>query len=745
MRATWQVVALSALGLVLALFALLQVVPALDITFHQPIFHFYIVTYISFSAAVVAWLVIASVGASAAPRHRLFGLAFAAMGSLFFLHGLTTPGALIASFNPAVAWSAWLTLLVGAAFFALSAHLAPEAPVEGWERQWRRIVLASIGAYLAYAAIVAFAPDWLTAVERLAQPWHTKVLFGATFVLWWIAALRLWRDYRRGAVHFDGLMALTAALLACASISMYLFPIWHLSWWAYHVLLLIGFTLTMIGLWRTYEHSRTFRLTSYFAAASLIVIAALALGISELSARVSSGDFISYIETENISRAASLARTLALEMPALRPAQTVGQIAQDHRIQAWLGQQLAASEGFMDFAIYDLHGRVVYKAGPGRLSHDAPASGIYADNAHAMPVSPPTLEAQISPEDLERWFNRVALGETISEVEQRIAPGASEPVTVLETYVPVFPADGVAGQTPPVAVLELVRSIPELENRAIAVRVRTVTVTGLAMTVLFLLLLGIVRRADKLIQTRTQELERANAELKRSEALRNDLTQMVVHDLRSPLSAVFANLSLLGKALARPDLAEQRARFLMNVRRSSQAMANLIDTLLDINRMEAGELHLNRQPAAILDLLQAGVEQAAALAEQQDKHISIEASPDLPPVMIDRDLIGRVIHNLVHNALKHTGAGGHITLAACAQNNHLVVSVRDDGEGIPPEYHAHIFEKFVQVNKTARNGSGLGLAFCRLAVEAHGGRISVESQPNQGSTFTFTLPLQPGA
>lgn len=745
MRATWQIVALLALGLIIALFALLQAVPALDVTFHQPIFHFYIVTFIAFTAAVVAWLVVASVGENAAPCHCLFGLAFAMMGSLFFLHGLTTPGALIAGFNPGVTWSAWLTLLVGGAIFALSATLAPEAPPRGWEQQWKRILLAAIGAMLAYAAIVFFAPGWLMAIERLTQPWTTKLLFAATFALWLVATIRLWRTYRRGGARLDGLMALTAALLACASISMHFFPIWHLSWWAYHILLFIGFTLTMVGLWRTYERRRTFRLTSYFAAASLIVIAALALGLSELYARLSSDDFIRHFEAENATYAANLARSLALEIPAFRSAQAVTQIAQDPQLQAWLRQQQATSESLLDFIVYDLHGRVVFRADPSLLGGDAPASGIYADRAHTMPAPTPVPEAQIGPEALEHWFNRVALGEAISEVEQRILPGASEPVAVLETYAPVFPAAAVAGQTPPIAVLELVRPIPELEGRIIAVRARTVTTTGLAMTALFLLLLGIVRRADKLIQTRTQELEQTNAELKRSEALRNDLTQMIVHDLRNPLSAAFANLSLLEKALDRPDLAGQRTRFLANVRRSSQAMATLIDTLLDINRMEAGELPLNRQPVAIAELLQAGAEQAAGVAEQQGKHIRVETPPDLPQALVDRDLIGRVIHNLVQNALKYTAPGGHITLAARAENGHLVVSVQDDGEGIPPEYHAHIFEKFVQVNKAARNGSGLGLAFCRLAVEAHGGRISVESQPHQGSTFTFTLPLQPNA
>lgn len=748
MRANRQAIALLALGLVIALFALLQAVHALDVTFHQPILHFYIVTFIAFTAAVVAWLVVASVGENTTPYHRLFGLAFAMMGSLFFLHGLTTPGALIAGFNPGVTWSAWLTLLVGGAIFAFSATLAPEAPPKGWDRQWRRILLAAIGAILVYTAIVFFAPSWLTAVEHLTQPWTTKLLFAATFVLWLAAAIQLWRSYRRGSAQLDGLMALTAALLACASISMYFFPIWHLSWWAYHILLLVGFSLTMVGLWRTYER-RTFQLTLYFAAASLIVIAALALGLSELSARLSSDDFIRHSEAENAAFAANLARRLAREIPAFRSAQTISQVAQDDELRMWLKH--TADLGVMELTVYDLEGRVVYQVDAHSLTEETPSS----DAPYVLPETSghPAAHAQASADGLpgseepQEWDNHLAklhsviAGETISEVEKRILPGGAEPITVLETYVLVPPTAGAPGQTRPVAVLELVRSLPELESRAITIRARTVTATGLAMTVLFLLLLGIVRRADKLIQTRTHELEQANAELKRSEALRNDLTQMIVHDLRSPLSAVFANLGLLEKALDRPDLAGQRSRFLANARRNSQAIATLIDTLLDINRMEAGELPLNRQPVVIAELLQAGAEQAAGVAEQQGKHISVEVPPDLPQVRIDRDLVGRVIHNLVQNALKYTAPGGHIALSARVENGHLVVSVQDDGEGIPPEYHTHIFEKFAQVNKVARNGSGLGLAFCRLAVEAHGGRISVESQPHQGSTFTFTLPL----
>jgi signal transduction histidine kinase len=727
-----QLLALLALGLVIAGFALLQLNPALDVTLHQPTFHFYIVTFTSFTAAVVAWLVVASVGASAAPRHRMLGLGFAAMGALFFLHGLMTPGALITTFNPGISWSAWLTLLAGGAFFAAGAYLAPGSPDQAWQRKWRRIMAACAGAYLAHAAIVFFTPGWLSAIERFAQPWHTHLLFGLTFTLWLAAGGRLWQTYRRESRRLDGLMALTSALLACASVSMHFFPIWHVSWWGYHVLLLVGFILTMTGLWRTYEQRGSFRLTSYFAAASLIVTVGLALAMGEMFARLSNEDFVRQFETENTTHAANLARGLAREVDALQSPQALRTIAEDDSLRSFLAQELPRLNA-VDFTVYDLQAHVVYRADAGLLAGTAvtPEPNDYGDAAYGHGYPTGTTAGGAS----TQWFSRAAQGETVSEVKPRVAPGGHEAISMLATYIPL-------PLTHPSAVAILEQPVPDLAARMVTVRARTVLTAAIAMTLLFLLLLVIVRRADRLIQTRTRELEHANASLKRSESLRNDLTHMVVHDLRSPLSAAFANLGLLEKALDRPDLLSHRTRFLTNVRRSNQAMANLIDNLLDVNRMEAGELHLNRQAVDIAGLLQSGAEQVAGLAEQQGKRVAVALPPELPQAVVDRDLIGRVIHNLVQNALKHTDAGGHITLAARAENRHLIVSVQDDGEGIPPEYHTRIFDKFTQINKATRNGSGLGLAFCRLAVEAHGGRIAVASQPDQGSTFSFTLPIE---
>ncbi|MER3515267.1 MAG: hypothetical protein C4310_13470, partial [Chloroflexota bacterium] len=278
------------------------------------------------------------------------------------------------------------------------------------------------------------------------------------------------------------------------------------------------------------EHRRTFRLTSYFAAASLIVIAALALGLSELYARLSRDDFIRHFEAENATYATNLARSLALEIPAFRSAQTVSQAAQDDALRLWL--KYLADLGVMALTVYDLEGQVVYQVDARSLAEEARSS----DDPYAPPETSghPAVHEQASSaglpgsEEPEEWLQRVVAGETVSEEEERTPPGGDGPVIVLATYAPVFPAVGTPGETRPVAALELVRSLPELGSRAITVRARTVITTGLAMTALFLLLLGIVRRADKLIQTRTQELEQTNAELKRSEALRNDLTQMIV-------------------------------------------------------------------------------------------------------------------------------------------------------------------------------------------------------------------------
>jgi len=320
----------------------------------------------------------------------------------------------------------------------------------------------------------------------------------------------------------------------------------------------------------------------------------------------------------------------------------------------------------------------------------------------------------------------------------------AEQVHTTEVYIPFYPGQSPEGA--PVGVLWAVREAPELTQALTLSRRSGVGLAALSLGGLFLALLVVVRRADQILSARARELERAYADLRRAEGLRDDLTSMIVHDLRNPLTAITANLDLIAKALNNPALADAPPRFLANARAAGRRMTGMIDDLLNVSQFEAGGL---RPAAAPLDLPALLAEKEPAYrsqAERDQKTITIHAAPELPAARGEAGLIGRVIDNLVNNALKYTEPGGHVEIAVEREDRALVVRVRDDGQGIPPEYHARIFEKFVQVTDAAgeplRKGTGLGLAFCRLAVEAHGGKIWVESAPGEGSTFFFTLPLQ---
>jgi len=247
-------------------------------------------------------------------------------------------------------------------------------------------------------------------------------------------------------------------------------------------------------------------------------------------------------------------------------------------------------------------------------------------------------------------------------------------------------------------------------------------------------------------QERSRELERAYADLRQAESLRDDLTHMIAHDLRNPLTTIIVNLDLSAMVRHDPDYDDDLPRLLMTARSAGERMINMIGDLLHVSKLEAGELRPALDTLSLPALLAEKDEACRSQAEGENKTLVIHASADLPPVMADAELIGRVIDNLISNALKYTVTGGRIEISAERHDQNLVVCVRDDGQGIPLEYHARIFDKFVQVTDSMdvplRKGAGLGLAFCRLAVEAHGGKIWVESVPGQGSAFSFTLPLE---
>jgi signal transduction histidine kinase len=215
----------------------------------------------------------------------------------------------------------------------------------------------------------------------------------------------------------------------------------------------------------------------------------------------------------------------------------------------------------------------------------------------------------------------------------------------------------------------------------------------------------------------------------------------MVHDLRNPLGNISASLeALTGGMLGSlpPDQLE-----VLNIAQSSAyRMVELVSAILDVSRLESGQMPLDQQVFSLANLVADALQLQMTLASEKNIHLESNVPLTLPPVWADTGLIGRVLQNLVGNAIKFTPPDGVIRVSARTEEKQrrsmILVSVSDTGPGIPPEIAGRLFQKFVAGRQTGR-GSGLGLAFCKLAVEAHGGRIWVESTPGNGATFTFSL------
>jgi signal transduction histidine kinase len=228
-----------------------------------------------------------------------------------------------------------------------------------------------------------------------------------------------------------------------------------------------------------------------------------------------------------------------------------------------------------------------------------------------------------------------------------------------------------------------------------------------------------------------------------SERLHNheDQTRMIVHDMRAPLHTLLISI----KALQRQRFDPEGQQELLSVATdSANYLLNLTETVLDSARLETSSWSLKRQPIRIATLIRAVCEPLELAARPGQPTLRRLVDEDLPVVLLDRALMERVLTNLITNAIKYTPPTGEIVVRAhVASTGHaLELNIQDNGAGIPDEALAHIFERFYQARADDhRKGSGLGLYFCRLAVEAHGGSIAVSSVVGQGSTFTLLLPF----
>ncbi len=238
-----------------------------------------------------------------------------------------------------------------------------------------------------------------------------------------------------------------------------------------------------------------------------------------------------------------------------------------------------------------------------------------------------------------------------------------------------------------------------------------------------------------------EELRRNFVRLKELEGTRDNLTRMIVHDLKSPLTVIHAYLELLRKSAA-GRLESREIGYLDEGMKTVWQLAEMINALLDVGRLESKEMPLHIDEHDVVLIAGSVVDKFRAGAET--RAIDLDAPSGASLVSCDRSIVGRVISNLVGNAIKFTNERGSIRIRVEPLGSQVRVSVIDNGLGIAPEHQQKVFDRFFQVQE--RSGStGLGLTFCKLAVEAHGGMIGVDSQAGHGSTFWFILPVSPPA
>ena len=230
--------------------------------------------------------------------------------------------------------------------------------------------------------------------------------------------------------------------------------------------------------------------------------------------------------------------------------------------------------------------------------------------------------------------------------------------------------------------------------------------------------------------------------VRRLQTIRRDFVSNISHELRTPLASLRAVIeTLLDGALEDPPAAQ---RFLDRAGQEVDVLTQMVEELLELSRIESGQVPLRLAPTAIADLVLVPLERLSSQAQRADVELILDLPSPLPQVLADAERVQQVVTNLLHNAIKFTPPHGKVIIRAIDQRQEILVSVQDTGIGIPAEDLPRIFERFYKSDRArtrSRGGTGLGLAICRHLIRAHNGRIWVKSQEGNGSTFFFSLPV----
>lgn len=260
-----------------------------------------------------------------------------------------------------------------------------------------------------------------------------------------------------------------------------------------------------------------------------------------------------------------------------------------------------------------------------------------------------------------------------------------------------------------------------------------VSLTLIQGTLSFIIMYALFWRLNQIVEERTEAL-------KREQKLRNELTRLIVHDLKNPLMVVTEGAKLLNRGHL-GALSEQQKGLLQRMGQSGHNTLHLIDDLLDVERLEAGAIELQPAPLDLWQMLGNAVANFQVLAAAHDQSLRLRLTTKLPVIEADTQLMRRVFDNVIGNALKFSPDNGRIEVSARLEGAYVVIDVIDSGPGVLAINRTRIFEKFSQVHSSERRGAGLGLTFCKMTVERHGGTIIVKDSPLGGALFRITLPI----
>ncbi len=250
-----------------------------------------------------------------------------------------------------------------------------------------------------------------------------------------------------------------------------------------------------------------------------------------------------------------------------------------------------------------------------------------------------------------------------------------------------------------------------------------------------------ISRLNNELVAMQRELSRKNAELERLNALKNQFLGMAAHDLRNPLQNILYYSDFLlesGEALS-----PQQAEFIQSIHNLSQYMATLVNDLLDFAAIEAGKLRLDLQPVQLKTLIQNNVNRHRPLAARRNISLELQAE-EVPALLLDAAKMEQTLDNLISNAVKYSPANSRVWIQLQARENEVLISVRDEGPGVPPGEMEKLFKPFQRASVKSASGEksvGLGLAIVKRIVDGHGGRIWLESQAGVGSSFYVAFPL----